>query len=145
MHLPLEPNKALILLVSQMYALSYTPSQIINKTLYIKCILKHSISHGRAGRCVAGLRVRWRFGWSVTVEVRNPQSGLVVHTGEPHLQGSYISIRLWVTLSDGQMLFLSKGGCMVSLTIPTGLWALADDGAPDIHRSLSGARQQTRL
>lgn len=79
------------------------------------------------------------------MDVGHLQSGPVVHTGEPHLQGSYMSIRLWVTSSDGEMLLLSKGEHMVSLTIPAGLRALADDGAPDVHRGLSGARQQTRL
>lgn len=72
--------------------------------------VRRGVSHGRAGRCVAGLKLRRRFGRSITVEVRHPQSGLVLHTGKPHLQGAYIGMRLWLTLSDEDMLFLSEGG-----------------------------------
>lgn len=108
-------------------------------------ILLWCVLHGRAGGCAAGLRMRSRFARSIAVEVRHPKSGLVVHTGKPHLQGSYTGIRLWVTLSDEDWLFLSEGECMSSLTITTGLWALADNGTPDIHRSLSRTWQQTRL
>lgn len=80
-----------------------------------------SVSHRRAGRRVAGLRVRRRFGRSVAVEVRHPESGLVVHAGKPHLQGSYISIGLWLTLSDEEMLYQSEGECVVSHTVAAGL------------------------
>lgn len=65
--------------------------------------------------------MRRRFGRSITMEVRHPQSGLVFHTGKPHLQGSYISIRLWLALSDEDMLSLSEGEYIFSLTIATGL------------------------
>ncbi len=83
--------------------------------------VKHRVSPGRAGVCVAALRLRRRFGGSITVEVWDPQSGLVVHTGEPHLQGSYISIGLGLTLSDEEMSLLIGHEYFVSLTIPTGL------------------------
>lgn len=50
---------------------------------------KCQVSRWRAGRRVAALRLRRRFGRSITVEVCNPKSGLVIHTGKPELEGSY--------------------------------------------------------
>ena len=50
--------------------------------------VKYALSHRRTWRSATYLRLRIRFGRSFTVEIRHPQSGLVVHTRKPHLQGS---------------------------------------------------------
>lgn len=54
-------------------------------------------SRWRAGRQVAALWLRRRFGRSVTVEVCNPKSGLVVHTRKPQLEGSYTGVT-WINI-----------------------------------------------
>lgn len=74
--------------------LSYNHYCILDKThdnIYSKW---SQFSRWRAGRRVTALRLRRRFGRSMTVEVCNPKSGLVVHTRKPQLEGSYTGVSL---------------------------------------------------
>lgn len=148
--------------------LSYNHYCILDKThdnIYSKW---SQVSRWRAGRRVTALRLRRRFGWSMTVEVCNPKSGLVVHTWKPQLEGSYTGvslrgyfhqfavclpvycqtfrltvIRFW-TFRALQSKMRQKN-VEKSFTISTGLWAPADNGAPHIHRILFRVCQQPGL